>query len=77
MFFELIQKILIRYLGYGIELTQKTSRSKDIQDKSKVYEFIKNKFEEKAKIAEEKLDREIYEKISKEFYGALEVAQRE
>lgn len=74
---ELIQKILIRYLGYGIELTQKTSRSKDIQDKSKVYEFIKNKFEEKAKIAEEKLDREIYEKISKEFYGALEVAQRE
>lgn len=71
---ELIEKILVRYLGYGIELTQKTSRSKDIENKNKVYEFIKSKFEEKAKIAEDKVNNEEFNKIKKEFYEALNIA---
>ena len=71
---ELIEKILIRYLGYGIELTQKTSRSKEITDKNRVYEYIKNKFEEKSRISEDKLNKEKYNKIKKEFYEALEGA---
>ena len=71
---ELIEKILIRYLGYGIELTEKTSRSKDIENKTKVYEYIKSKFEEKAKIAEDKVNKEEYNKIKKEFYEALNIA---
>lgn len=71
---ELIEKILIRYLGYGIELTEKTSRSKDIENKTKVYEYIKSKFEEKAKIAEDKVNKEEYNKIRKEFYEALNIA---
>lgn len=74
---ELIEKILIRYLGYGIELTQKTSKSRDITDKNRVYEYIKNKFEEKAEMAEEKVDKEKYNKIKKEFYEALDVAALE
>ena len=74
---ELIEKILIRYLGYGIELTQKTSKSRDIADKNRVYEYIKNKFEEKAEMAEEKVDKEKYNKIKKEFYEALNIAALE
>ena len=74
---ELIEKILIRYLGYGIELTQKTIRSKDIEDKKRVYKYIKNKFEEKAKIAEDKVNKEEYNKIKEEFYEALKIACKE
>ncbi len=74
---ELIEKILIRYLGYGIELTEKTSKSQDIQDKKRVYEYIKSKFEEKAKIAEDKVNKEEYNKIKEEFYEALKIACKE
>lgn len=71
---KLIEKILIRYLGYGIELTQKTSKSKDIEDKNKVYKYIKDKFEEKAKIAKDKVNKEEYSEIKKEFYETLNIA---
>lgn len=71
---KLIEKILIRYLGYGIELTQKTSKSKDIGDKNKVYKYIKDKFEEKAKIAKDKVNKEEYSEIKKEFYETLNIA---
>jgi glycine betaine/choline ABC-type transport system substrate-binding protein len=74
---ELIEKILIRYLGYGIELTEKTSKSQDIQDKKRVYEYIKSKFEEKAKIAEDKVNKKEYDKIKEEFYEALKIACKE
>lgn len=69
---ELIEKILIRYLNYGIELTIKTSMSKDIADKYKIYEHIKNKFEDKARIAENKVNSEIYNRIKKEFYETID-----
>lgn len=68
---ELIEKILIRYLEYGIELTQKTSKSKDIIDKNKVYEYIRNKFEEKAKIAKNKIEQDRYNKIKNQFNEIL------
>ena len=62
---------------YGIELTEKTSKSQDIQDKKRVYEYIKSKFEEKAKIAEDKVNKEEYNKIKEEFYEALKIACKE
>lgn len=74
---RLIEKILIRYLKYGIELTQKTSKSKDIIDKNKTYEYIRNKFEEKSSIAENKIEQNEYNKIKDEFYEILNVVLRE
>ena len=64
---------MIRYLEYGIELTQKTSNSKDILNKSKTYEYIKSKFEEKAKIAEGRIEQDIFNKIKNQFYEKLGV----
>ena len=66
---KLIEKILIRYLEYGIELTEKTRKSKDIQDKEKVCQYIKNKFEEKAEIAKNKINIEEYNSIMKRMRG--------
>ena len=71
---QLISLILIRYLNYCIELTTKTNYSKEIKDKNKIYEYIKNKFEEKAEIAKNKIDKKIYERLHKEFYKILNEA---
>lgn len=73
---KLIEEILIRYLKYGIELAQKTSKSKDIIEKNKTYEYIKNKFEEKSRIAENKIEQNIYNKIRDKFYDILNVVLR-
>lgn len=44
---EIMDLVLVRYLNYCIELTQKTKKSNEIKDKARVINFISEKFNEK------------------------------
>lgn len=69
---ELIEKILIRYLGYCVELAQKTSKSDYIEDKTKIYQYLNDKFTEKSQVAINKIDSMIYENLYQEFHKVID-----
>lgn len=70
---ELCRKILTRYLDYCGEMARRTSTSTviDEKDKSKIYEYLEGKFEEKTKDAKELIELEKYENFYKEFYSVV------
>lgn len=69
---ELNKKILIRYLSYCVELAQKTSKSTIIDDKEKVYQYLKEKFEAKSEEAKEKIEIEKYKVFYQQFYEIVD-----
>lgn len=69
---ELNKKILIRYLSYCVELAQKTSTSNIIDNKERVYQYLKDKFEAKSDEAKEKIEIEKYKAFYQEFYKIVD-----
>lgn len=69
---ELNRLVMIRYLLYCVEMVRKTSMSEIIEDKKKVYEYLKEKFEAKSKEAKEKIGQERYDKFYGEFYEIID-----
>lgn len=69
---ELNKKILIRYLSYCVELAQKTSTSTVIDNKEKIYQLLKEKFNQKTDEAKEKIGLERYQDFYKEFYKVID-----
>lgn len=69
---KLNKEILIRYLSYCVELAQKTSTSTVIDDKEKVYQFLKEKFNQKTEEAKNEIGIEKYKYFYKEFYKIVD-----
>lgn len=69
---ELNKKILIRYLSYCVELAQKTSTSTVIDNKEKIYQLLKEKFNQKTDEAKEKIGLERYQDFYEEFYKVID-----
>ena len=69
---ELNRLVMIRYLLYCVEMAQKTSMSEIIENKKKVYEYLKEKFEAKSEESKEKIGQERYEKFYGEFYEIVD-----
>lgn len=69
---ELNKKILIRYLSYCVELAQKTSTSTIIDDKEKVYQYLKGKFNQKTEGAKKKIGLEKYQHFYEEFHKVVD-----
>lgn len=70
---ELNKKILIRYLSYCVELAQKTSTSTIIEDKERVYQYLKEKFNQKKEEAKEKIEMEKYQYFYEEFHKIVDL----
>lgn len=69
---ELNEKILIRYLSYCVELAQKTSTSTVIDDKEKVYQLLREKFNQKTEEAKKKIGLERYQSFYEEFHKVVD-----
>lgn len=69
---KLNKEILIRYLSYCVELAQKTSTSTVIDDKEKVYQFLKEKFNQKTEEAKNEIGIEKYKYFYEEFYKIVD-----
>ncbi len=69
---ELNRKILVRYLSYCVELAQKTTTSTVIDDKKKVYQLLKEKFNQKTEEAKEKIGLERYQAFYEEFHKVVD-----
>ncbi len=72
---ELDNNILIRYLGYCVELAQKTKNSIVIDDKNLLYKYLQEKFEAKLEEAKEKIEKSKYEKFYNDFYEVINNAE--
>lgn len=68
---ELVEKILIRYLEICIELLEKTIKSDSIEEKAKIYQYLKENFEEKYKILNETYLEGNYHNLYTNFYQIL------